>query len=169
MRIGKDALVEELAHLVRGDLEAAERAQRVTSQGATHEEARPENSKDTRALEQSYLARGQAQRVEQLRSELAAVLALKPRDFPEDARIALGALVVIEEDAERRTLFIAPARGGTELLGPGAQPHGKELGPVQVVTPTSPLGRALLGKTAGDVCEIRLPQKLRELSIIRVA
>jgi transcription elongation GreA/GreB family factor len=158
MTVSKKVLLDELVQFVRADLEAAERAQRITTEGATHEEARPENDKDTRALEQSYLARGQAQRVEQLRSELAAVLALKPRGFPEDALIALGALVVVEEDSDFRTLLIAPARGGSELSGQ-----------VQVVTPTSPLGRALLGKTAGDLCEVRLPQKLREISIVSVA
>jgi transcription elongation GreA/GreB family factor len=158
MPVSKKVLLEELVQFVRADLEAAERAQRITTEGATHEEARPENDKDTRALEQSYLARGQAQRVEQLRGELAAVLALKPRSFPEGALIALGALVVVEEDSDLRTLLIAPARGGTELAGQ-----------VQVVTPTSPLGRALLGKSAGDLCEVRLPQKLREISIVSVA
>jgi transcription elongation GreA/GreB family factor len=157
MTVSKQALLDELVRLVRADLDAAERAQRVTVEGATHEEARPENDKDTRALEQSYLARGQAQRVEQLRSELAGVSALRPREFASDAPIALGALVVVEEDAEARTLFVAPARGGSELAGN-----------VQVVTPTSPLGRALVGKSAGDVCEVRLPQKLRELVIVSV-
>jgi transcription elongation GreA/GreB family factor len=158
MPVSKEGLLEQLVQFVRADLEAAERAQRITTEGATHEEARPENDKDTRALEQSYLARGQAQRVEQLRSELAAVLTLKPRSFSEGALIALGALVVVEEDSALRTLLIAPARGGTELAGQ-----------VQVVTPTSPLGRALLGKSAGDLCEVRLPQKLREISIVSVA
>jgi len=41
-------------------------AQRTVVEGATHEENKPENDKDTRALEQSYLARGQAQRVVEL-------------------------------------------------------------------------------------------------------
>jgi transcription elongation GreA/GreB family factor len=158
MTVSKQVLLDELVQLVRADLEAAERAQRITTEGATHEEARPENDKDTRALEQSYLARGQAQRVEQLRSELAALLALKPRSFAGGALIALGALVVVEEDAALRTLLIAPACGGTELPGP-----------VRVVTPTSPLGRALVGKSAGDLCEVRLPQRLREISIVSVA
>jgi transcription elongation GreA/GreB family factor len=150
----KHALLDELTELVRADLEAAERAQRETVAGVTHDDARPENDKDTRALEQSYLARGQAQRVEQLRSELADVLALKLRSFHAGAPIALGALVTVEEEARRRTLFVAPARGGTELAGN-----------VQVVTPTSPLGRALLGKCAGEECEVRLPQKVREIAI----
>ena len=157
MNTRKQSLLDELTRLVRADLEGAEHAQRETVAGATHEQARPENDKDTRALEQSYLARGQAQRVEQLRVELAELLALKPRAFAEAAPIALGALVTVEEDGAVRTLFVAPARGGSELTGS-----------VHVVTPTSPLGRALLGRSAGDFCEVRLPQKLRELSIVSV-
>lgn len=157
MTPNKKALLDELSRLVRADLESAEHAQRETMAAATHEEARPENDKDTRALEQSYLARGQAQRVEQLRTELAELSLLKVREFAEDAPAALGALVTVEEDGHERTLFLAPARGGTELSSS-----------VQVVTPTSPLGRALLGKTAGEVCEVRLPQKIREIAVVRL-
>ena len=45
---------------VAADLASLQRAHRATVEGATHEEAKPENDKDTRALEQSYLARGQS-------------------------------------------------------------------------------------------------------------
>lgn len=96
----KQALLEELIQCARADLDAAERAQRETAAGATHEEARPENDKDTRALEQSYLAHGQARRVEQLRLELAEVSALPTRAFPDEAPIALGALIEVEEDTK---------------------------------------------------------------------
>lgn len=154
----RQVLLDELIHLLRADLEAAERVQKETVAGATHEEARPENDKDTRALEQTYLARGQAQRVEQLRAELAEVLAMRTRAPASHGRVALGALVRAEEEDAELTLFIAPARGGTALSGG-----------VQVVTPSSPLGRALLGKTAGDVCEVRLPQRTREITILAVS
>ena len=46
--------------LTAADLATLEKAQHATQAAATHEEAKPENDKDTRALEQSYLARGQA-------------------------------------------------------------------------------------------------------------
>jgi transcription elongation GreA/GreB family factor len=153
----KRALVDELIGLLRADLEAAEHAQRATVAGATHEEARPENDKDTRALEQTYLARGQAQRVEQLRAELAELSAIPLRNFSATAPIALGALVSAEEDGAALSWFVAPARGGTALGGG-----------VQVVTPSSPLGRALIGKHAGEVCEITLPQRTREIEILSV-
>jgi hypothetical protein len=62
----KSTLKQELVALLAADLETAERAQQAAREGATHEEAKPENDKDTRALEQSYVARGQAKRVEEL-------------------------------------------------------------------------------------------------------
>lgn len=153
----KKALVQELASRLRAELDAMERAQRATVEGATSEEAKPENDKDTRALEQSYLARGQARRVEDLRDGVARVGVMPVRPFPEDAAIALGALVTIEEDDADSVLFIAPYGGGLRLTG------GE-----QVVTPASPLGKSLIGKVAGDDCELLLAGRTRAFSIREV-
>lgn len=156
--VSKDALKQELVGLLAADLETAERAQQAAREGATHEEAKPENDKDTRALEQSYVARGQAKRVEELRADFMLVQAMVVRPLAADAKVALGALVELDENGTSSKLFIAPARGGTALAG----------GSVQVVTPSSPLGRALLGKTAGDDCDVRVASRVRELSIVSV-
>ena len=51
----KQALKTELAALLAADLETLEKAHRATREGVTHEDAKPENDKDTRALEQTYL------------------------------------------------------------------------------------------------------------------
>ncbi len=154
----KQALKDELVRHLGAELETLERAQQAAREGATHEEAKPENDKDTRALEQSYLARGQAARVEEARTGYAEVLALPVRAWGEDQPIALGALVIAEEGGATLALFIAQSGGGTRLGG----------GAVQVVTPKSPLGRALLGKRAGDDCEVPLVGKSRELSLVEV-
>jgi transcription elongation GreA/GreB family factor len=153
----KDPLKAELVALVKAELEAIERAHRATREGATHEEARPENDKDTRALEQSYLARGQAARVEELRAALADVTSLPLRDFV-DAPAALGALVTIDEDGRESTLFLVPAGGGARL----------DAGAVHVVTPRSPLGRALLGKREGEEVEVTLAGRTRAICVVRV-
>ena len=154
----KAALRSELASLLAADLETVERAHKATREGATHEEAKPENDKDTRALEQQYLARGQAMRVEELRAAVAEVGAMGLRAFGEDEGVALGAVVTIDEDGEESTLFLAPQGGGSRLAA----------GEVQVVTPRSPLGRALLGKRAGEDVEVRLAGKTRALAVVRV-
>jgi len=154
----KQTLREELAALVAADLDTRERAHRAAREGATHDEAKPENDKDTRALEQSYLARGEAARVEQLRAALTEVRAMKLRGFGETEPAALGALVTLEERGEELVLWLAPHGGGTRLAG----------GRVQVVTPQSPLGRAVLGKRAGEEVTVTLAGRVRELSITRV-
>lgn len=158
---GKVELKRELVRILEADLETLERAQQAAREGATHEEAKPENDKDTRALEQSYLARGQALRLEELRAGLGQVQALALRAFDEGGPIALGAIVVVEDDADESTriVFIAPHGGGARLEG----------GRVQVVTPRSPLGQALLGKSEGDDCELVLEGRRRVLAITRVA
>jgi transcription elongation GreA/GreB family factor len=155
----KPALKEELIRLLGAELETLERAQQAAREGATHEEAKPENDKDTRALEQSYLARGQALRVDELRAGLAEVQQMPLRAFGEGQPAALGALITAEERDETLVLLLAPHGGGTRIGG----------GTVQVVTPKSPLGRALLGKRAGDDCEVLLAGKTRELTIVGLA
>jgi transcription elongation GreA/GreB family factor len=152
------ALKAELLSLLGSQLETLERAHRAACEGATHEEAKPENDKDTRALEQSYLAHGQAARIDEVRASIAGVIALGLRDFV-NRPAALGALVVLEEDGEESMLLLAPGGGGARLAG----------GTVQVVTPPSPLGRALLGKQAGDPVEVAVAGKTRTMQVLRIA
>ena len=154
----KRTLVEALVARLRADLDAMERAQRATVAGAISEEAKSEHAKDTRALEQTYLARGQARRVADLRAGIARVLAMPIREFEADAAIAAGALVSIEAEEGASVLFVAPFGGGLRL----------ERGE-QVVTPASPLGRALIGRRAGDDCELVLDGRTRVFSIRSVA
>lgn len=154
----KPALKAELLEVLQAALVAAQAAHAAAMQGATHEEARPENDKDTRGLEQSYLARGQAQRVAELEAALVEVGVLALRTFSAKDPVAMSALVTVEEDGATHRFFIAPHGGGSMLAGG-----------VQVVTPGSPLGRALIGKRIDDEVELRLPGKVRELSILAVS
>ncbi len=157
--VDKSALVAELVARVGAALAAARAAHRAATEGATHEQARPENSKDTRGLEQSYVARGQAARVAELEESLAVLQVFAPRHFGEADAVALGALVDVDEEGAGHRYFIAP-HGGGEVLADGT---------VQVVTPASPLGRALLGRRVGDVAELRLRGPARDLEVVALA
>jgi transcription elongation GreA/GreB family factor len=154
----KAALRAELLETLKGALETARAAHAAAVAGAIDDEARPENDKDTRGLEQSYLARGQAQRVAELEAAVNEVAALALRAFGERDRVALGALVTVEEEGRAHRFFVAPHGGGT-VLADGTQ----------VVTPVSPLGRALLGRRIEDEVEVRLPGKLRSFAIAALA
>ena len=154
----KAALRDELARAMAADLAIRERAYEGARAGATHEEAKPENDKDTRALEQSYLARGEAARVEQLRAALAEIRSFASRAFGDEDPIAVGALVTAEdEDGARTVLWLAPHGGGAKLAGG-----------IQVVTPKSPLGKAIVGSRAGDECEVAIGGKRKTLTLIEV-
>lgn len=147
----KIELLEQLEK-TRASLVAAHLA---TKEGATHEEAKPENDKDTRALEQSYLARGQAMRIEALLAGLAKTTAM---DVSETEVARAGALLEAEDEKEQVVrFFLAPEGGGVKLSGD-----------VQVVTPSSPLGDALVGKRKGDDVELKLAGKTRSFSVLSV-
>jgi hypothetical protein len=154
----KETLKEELVQVLAADLATRQRAYKTAREAATHDEAKPENDKDTRALEQSYLARGEALRVEELVVALAEVRAMVVRPLRPGEPAGLGALVTTDEDGMRGLLWLAPHGGGTRLAG----------GAVQVLTPRSPLGGAILGKANGDECEVVIAGKRRALTIVDV-
>jgi transcription elongation GreA/GreB family factor len=150
--VEKARLRAELHAALLTALEIARAAHAAAVEGATHSEAKAENDKDTRGLEQSYLARGQAQRVAELEAAASDVAAMKLRTFSDGDAIAMSALVVVDDDGKPQRYFIAPGGGGTTLGG------------VQVVTPASPIGAALLGKRVDDDVEFRG----RELAITKI-
>jgi len=156
----KHALIQALCAQLEDEIaRAIETAQRAR-EGAVHEEARPENDKDTRALETSYLARGQAQRVVDLQVALKQVRFMDVREFGPDDAIAISALVQLEAEGEERWIFLAPAAGGRRLQLAAAS--------VDVLTPEAPLGRALIGRCEGDEVTLRTTGKAREYAIVSV-
>ena len=150
------ALLESLAADIARAIEVANRSRH----DATHEEARPENDKDTRALETSYLARGQAQRVVDLEEAERRVRFMTVRDFGPDDPIDVSALVELESDEGRRWYLLAPSGGGRTLDLGGV--------PVDVITAEAPIGRALIGRLAGEDLELRVGPRVREITIAQV-
>jgi hypothetical protein len=132
-----------------------------TRKGATHAEAKPENDKDTRALEQSYLARGQAMRVEELFEQCEQLRFLPLPAFGEDDPLGAGALIGLESEQGTRCVFLAPYGGGIELSVGGCE--------VQVITPQSALGALVLGRSLGDDVQLRVRGSVREYVIVEVA
>jgi hypothetical protein len=158
--IDKRRLQQALLELLERDLVKLEQSQQFTQRAATHEEAKPEDDKDTRALETSYLARGQAKRVLELRDEIAQLRAMECLAFEETSPIALSAVVELESNEGTLFYWLAPAGAGLRLQVDGQS--------VRVVTPMSPLGRGLLRKQRGDTFEVQTPQGLREYEVSTV-
>lgn len=161
----KTALRGLLVEALQTALASAHAAYRAAIEGATHAEAKAENSKDTRGLEQSYVARGQAQRVAELETGLATVTTMTVEPHL-SGPVRIGSLATVRDQHDGRTshYWIAPAGGGTLLID--HSPTGQR--DIIVLTPVSPLGRALLTRTIGD--EITLgegpTQRLLDLEAI---
>lgn len=168
--LDKRKLLDAVRARVAGQLDALLQSQRSSQAGATHEETRAEDPKDTRSTEASYLARGLADRVEQLRGELDRLRALDLLHFGAESPIGIGALVRVEEkqgengEAEApggsMTYFLLPAGGGESLVASQTE--------VRVLSPSSPLGRKLLGLGVGDEFEMGLPRGRVMLSVVEI-
>jgi len=152
-----DAVLEKMRDSWSQMTAAAQR----TAEGATHAEAKPENDKDTRALEQSYLARGQAARAEELTEQMHLLRFMPLRSFGDEDALGAGALITLEGDEGARCLFLSPHGGGIEVQVDGID--------VLVVTPVSSLGRAVLGRALGDDVELVVRGHKRAFSIVAVA
>jgi transcription elongation GreA/GreB family factor len=154
----KRRVMERLIERMTASQSAAAEFAEGVRRDATHEEAKPENDKDTRALEQTYLARGQAMRAEALAEEISL---LRSIDLGPQKAVVAGAMIALTDDEGTRCLFFAPHGGGNEFEVDGVQ--------VTVVTPVSALGRALLGRELGDEIELRVRGKQRSYEIEAIA
>jgi transcription elongation GreA/GreB family factor len=159
--LSKSAIIERLCDDLVGEIADVARAAQNTLAGATHEEAKPENDKDTRSVEAAYLAGAQAERVRDLEQVLVSLKALDVSPFLPGRAVSSGALVELDLDGARLHCLLAPQGGGLRAAVDGCE--------VQVLTPQSPLGRVLLARREGDVVELELRGKMREYEIVRVS
>jgi transcription elongation GreA/GreB family factor len=163
--MNKQNLVLQLEAKLRGSAvvaaQASAAAAEVAREGATPQEKR----EDARvALEFGGLARGQGHRLERARADLAVLEGFRPAPLPAGGRIAAGAVVEIEDEdsGEGRTFFLAPVGAGVELTMPDGD------GFLSVVTPASPVGRAVVGRRRGDSVEVTVEGETRYWKIVWV-
>lgn len=129
---------------------------------ATDEEHHAENKYDTFKLESSFLARGQAKRVEELTEALDSLQMLPLKKLHNTSPIQLGALVRLKaEDGTMRTLLFGSAAGGETIIVNRQE--------ITVVTSRSPLGQAVLGKTVGDTFDVKIGPASQTLTVLSVA
>jgi len=158
----KRAVLAALDATLVAQIEAATSRARAIAESAVHAEARSEDSHDTRATEESYLARGQAQRVADLELDRAALRSLVLLDFAQGRPIAASALVALEDDDENRLIILlAPAAGGQTVQVDGVT--------IRVVTPGAPLAQQLLGKGEDDEVQVAAGRKVTEYTVVSVA
>ena len=156
----KHLVIKKIIATLQAELETYTRVAKASHAEATAEENRAENKYDTRGLEASYLATGQANKVVELEESIVAFEELMGRKFAKDEGIDVGALVELEQAGERTHYFIGPSAGGTEVT------CGKH--EVLVITPQSPLGSQLQNRQPGDPLELMLAGTKQPVQIIEV-
>jgi len=154
----KSSVVENLLHSIQEELASMVSLAEMARDEATNSETKAEGKYDTRATEASYLARGQAWRIAELRKMVAWLsgeVATSPLNEP---LVQVGALVHIE-GPQTQWVFVAPI-GGKET-----EVNGQT---IRVISTASPLGSAMVELEAGDAFEVDSPRGLQDYEIIDI-
>ena len=160
--MNKELILNKIIALLTEDLKILTEAARTAHAAATHEECLPDNKYDTTGLEASYVAQGQANRAQDIRHALETYKALVAKPFDEETPIRLTALVSLEDvNGYCRKVFLGPEAGGLKLI------DGDE--EYVVVTPESPLGKALLGRVCDDEVCVGQGERQKTYTIVDVS
>ena len=146
---GAQLLKDELQRLKQVDRPAVITAiSDARSQGDLSENAEYESAKERQSFIEGRIA--------ELESKLAAAQVIDPSSLQADGRVVFGATVALEdlESGEKVKYQIV-----------GEDEADLKLNKISV---SSPLARALIGKSAGDVAEFRAPGGDRESEILEV-
>lgn len=151
-----EALVGELARMAGSAARSAEEATGEMYVGSDRTRNRGERGK---FLESAYYLSARAKQAEEY-ADLAR--RLREMDLSSARKAREGALLHLREEGRDETLrfFLAPGGMGVRL---DAGPF-----PVEVVSPDSPLGRALIGKRPASRVSVNLPAGSRHYHILTV-
>lgn len=159
--MNKQQVLQRIIEKLEVDLDIAVRAAQTAYETATHEENIAENKYDTLGLEASYLAAGQARRVEEIRQSLTLYQNLVLKPFDETRGIQSGDLIALESaSGVGQHLFLGPDAAGLKITVDDTL--------ITVITAKAPLGQNLLGKFDGDEVEVSVNGSRQSFEITRV-
>lgn len=138
--IDKNRLRAAILAQLAADLDLQTRAAHVARDEAISEESKAENKYDTHAQEAAYLAEAQARQAAEIQDSIAMYQSMSVT--PVNGAVAVGACVRLTANGRAVDYFLGPRAGGLEIEVDGRS--------VTVVTPSSPLGRQLLGARIGS-------------------
>jgi len=147
----KTLIINNILTFLKKELAMQLQAANNAHSAATDDQSIAETQYDTLAIEASYLAEGQSRRVEELQQAIRAFLQLssEQKNNALNYVVTIGSLVQLFQDEESKNwFFIAPAAAGFKTTI--AQQN------VTVVTPESPMGKALINLSVGDEVNLTL-------------
>ncbi len=148
-RRGADKLKEELHRLKTVERHAVIQAiAEARAQGDLSENAEYDAAKDKQGFIEG--------RIQELEGKLAAAQVIDPGTLNADGKVVFGATVDLEdEDTGAKATYQIVGDDEADL----------KLGLISI---SSPIARALIGKEAGDVAEVQAPGGLKHWEIIEV-
>jgi len=146
---GAEKLKEELARLKNVERHAVIRAiSEARAQGDLSENAEYEAAKDKQGFIEG--------RILEIESKLAAAQIIDPAMLNAEGRVVFGSTVDLEDEN-------SGASSTYQIVGDDEA--DLKLGLISI---SSPIARALIGKSAGDVAEVQAPGGLKHYEIIAV-
>lgn len=152
----KKAVIEAvIASLVKAAT-SSERASKEARQASIEAPSKMESRYDSTKSEQDWLAHGLAIMSAQHKAAIQEIqtIDLTPRDH-----VRIGSLVTTEEDTGGMSEIYILLPSGT---GTTVEVEGKK---VLVVTPESPMGKAVMGKDVEAWCKVFSPRGVRHIVI----
>lgn len=156
----KTHLLNSIITQLENEVATLTAAAQTSFDNATDEESRAESKYDTRSLETSYLASGQARLAVEAQESLSRFKNLSLKSFDPDDLIALSAVVEVLSKGKANYYFLGPSNGGLEV-----NQQGKT---IMIITPQSPLGKSLMGKKQGDSFEVQIGRNQEFHTIVAV-
>jgi len=144
--LNKNLLLEQIRSELRARLDRLSKAAFEAHAAATDPGSKAEGKYDTRSLEASYLAAGQARQVDELAESVRIFETLTLPDFAVDAEIDAGALVEVEMAGEAAIFLLVPTSGGLVIGHQGVE--------ITLLTPASGLYRNLLEMRVGESLDL---------------
>ena len=142
----KSDLLTRIRTELRARLDRLSKAAFEAHAAATDPGSKAEGKYDTRSLEASYLAAGQARQVDELAESVRIFETLSLPDFEVDAAIDAGALVEVKLNGETAFFLLVPASGGLVIVHEDQE--------ITLLTPDSGLYRKLLDMRAGESLDL---------------
>ncbi len=146
---GADKLKDELARLKNVERHAVIRAiAEARAQGDLSENAEYDAAKDRQGFIEG--------RILEIEGKLAAAQIIDPTSLDADGRVVFGSTVALEDEADGAAVTY-------QIVGDDEADlkHG-------LISISSPIARALIGKVEGDVAEVQAPGGVRRYEIMGV-
>lgn len=148
-RRGADKLKAELARLKNVERHAVIQAiSEARAQGDLSENAEYESAKDKQGFIEG--------RIQEIEAKLAAAQIIDPASLDADGRVVFGSTVDLEDEQNG-------AKVTYQIVGDDEADLK-----LRLISISSPIARALIGKEPGDVAEVQAPGGLRHYEIVAV-